>query len=294
LDQQGWPDLDVDFAGSASALSGVPRSGVRLLLTGALVCVTSLLPAGTRAGTVKCAPDAVLVGTLCVDRFEASVWKIAKRGLVKKVQLGKATVADLAAGGAIQVSPASPTQVCGAPPFPATFPPTGNWTEPLYAASLRGVLPTACITWLQAEQACALAGKRLLTSAEWQRAAAGTTDELPADESSTLCNIFASDGPVPTGSRTDCVSRWGARDMVGNLYEWVADWEDRATACGNWPQALGADAACYGGPGAGLPGAVFRGGYWGLTGGTNAGPFAITNINSPGFGVEGIGFRCAR
>jgi hypothetical protein len=24
--------------------------------------------------------------------------------------------------------------------------------------------------------------------------------------------------------------------MVGNLYEWVADWVPRATACGTWSQ----------------------------------------------------------
>lgn len=111
------------------------------------------------------------------------MWQIpaANVGLVKKLQAGKATAADLAAGGAVQISLASATQTCGGPPFPPEFPASGNWTEPLYAASLSGVLPTACVSWLQAEQACALAGKRLLTSHEWQRAAAGTTDETPPD-----------------------------------------------------------------------------------------------------------------
>jgi formylglycine-generating enzyme required for sulfatase activity len=284
--------FDVDFGGSGSALSAVmSRAGI---VASAALGGTILLTGHAHTAAIKCAADAVLVGTLCVDRYEASVWQISNRSLVKKVQAGKATVDDLTVGGATQVSPASPTQVCGGPPFPATFPPTGHWTEPLYAASLPGVLPTGCVTWFQAEQACALAGKRLLTSQEWQRAAAGTTDVLPADENSTLCNTFASNGPVPTGSRTECVSRWGALDMVGNLYEWVADWADRSSVCNNWPPEFGGDAACFGGPGAGLPGAVFRGGYWGLTGGSNAGPFAITNINAPSFGVEGIGFRCAR
>ena len=37
-----------------------------------------------------------------------------------------------------------------------------------------------------------------------------------------------------------------------------------------------------------------RGGYWGLTGGVNAGVFAVFGLNAPTFSVEGIGFRCGR
>jgi signal transduction histidine kinase len=39
---------------------------------------------------------------------------------------------------------------------------------------------------------------------------------------------------VATGSRSSCKSARGAFDMVGNLYEWVADWVPRSTACGTW------------------------------------------------------------
>lgn len=156
------------------------------------------------------------------------------------------------------------------------------------------MLPTGCITWLQAEQACALAGKRLLTNDKWQRAAAGTTDDLPPDENSPPCNTFAGDGPVLTGSRSACVSRWGAYDMVGNLYEWIGDWGDRSATCENWPPEFGNDVSCFEGAGNGLPGAVMRGGYSGLTGEGNAGVFAVAVINGPSFGVEGIGFRCGR
>jgi hypothetical protein len=39
--------------------------------------------------------------TLCVDRYEASVWRVpgAQTALVKKLKRGKATLADLTAGG---------------------------------------------------------------------------------------------------------------------------------------------------------------------------------------------------
>jgi hypothetical protein len=38
-----------------------------LIITGALPCV---------AGTLKCPPDAVKVGNVCIDKYEASVWQV--------------------------------------------------------------------------------------------------------------------------------------------------------------------------------------------------------------------------
>ena len=48
------------------------------------------------AGTLKCPADSVKVGTVCIDTYEASVWQIppSNTKLVKKVQAGKATLAD--------------------------------------------------------------------------------------------------------------------------------------------------------------------------------------------------------
>jgi formylglycine-generating enzyme required for sulfatase activity len=188
-----------------------------------LICVTLAgaaviaLVGSVEAASVGCAPDAVRVGPVCVDRYEGSTWQIpaANKTLIRRVQQGKATLAALQAGGATQLG-CNPSLA----PYPATFPDSGNWTEPVYATSVAGVLPSTCISWFQAEQACALSGKRLLTNQEWQRAAAGT----PEDASS--CNTNSA-GPTPTGSLPDCVSRWGAFDMVGNVDEYVADWVAR-------------------------------------------------------------------
>jgi hypothetical protein len=59
---------------------------------------------------LKCPPDSVKVGNVCVDKYEASVWQIdpTNRSLVNKVQQGKATLADLTKGGATEPSPAAP------------------------------------------------------------------------------------------------------------------------------------------------------------------------------------------
>jgi hypothetical protein len=112
------------------------------------------LPAGLGAG----------VGDTCIDIYEASVWQIpdptgVNRTLVSKVQKGRATLADLTAAGATQLG-------CAFAPwnhtaYPPTFPDNGNWTAPVYATSVPGVRPSMCITWFQAEQACALSHKRL-------------------------------------------------------------------------------------------------------------------------------------
>jgi formylglycine-generating enzyme required for sulfatase activity len=208
------------------------------------------------------------------------------------LQKGKATLVDLTTVGATQLG-------CTAAPwnltdYPLSFPDNGNWTGPVYAASVPGVLPSTCITWFQAEQACALAGKRLVTNQEWQRAAAGTPDPGDPDDDTTECEVGQDlvNDPVNTGSRSDCVSSWGAFDMVGNVWEWVADWGERAPACGNWNAAFGDDLTCVGGDGSlNFPGAPLRGGDWNI--GTDAGVFAVRG-GDPKDGDGDHGFRCAR
>jgi hypothetical protein len=203
-------------------------------------------------------PDDVMVkvGSVCVDRYEASIW-------------------DAPTGG---------NQITG--PIPCN--PNGQDCTNIYARSVAGVQPASNITWFQAQQALANSGKRLPTSAEWQMAATGTPD-------STDCNI--STGSVTaTGANPACVSSSGANDMVGNLGEWVADWDEEAAACTTWPAGFGDDATCLGRasgePSTRLPGALVRGGDF--FDGTSAGPFAVTGINEPIASEATIGFRGAR
>ncbi len=260
--------------------------------------VVSLLapPATSWAGGGKCALDAVQVGPVCVDKYEGSIWSIpaANTGLIHKVQQGKALLADLLAGGASQVSPSA---TCS-PAFPSSFDLTGNWTAPLYAASVAGVHPTACVTWFQAEQACALSGKRLLTNQEWQGAAAGTVD--PGSNNglaNAMCNTNAT-GPRNTGNAgatpggsDSCISNWGAEDMVGNLWEWVADWVPPvAGSCGS--AVFSGDLNCLAGTtqAAGTA-ALVRGGRW--LDGPDAGVFAVLGIDLSNANSL-VGFRCAR
>ena len=241
---------------------------------------------------VKCSSDAVVSGTVCMDKYEATVWRVpdpqgANKKLVKKIQLGKATATDLSNGGATQLGTAgddyAPCADSGQ-----------NCSGDIYAVSLQGVTPSAYITWFQAQQACKNAAKRLPSNAEWQAAVAGTPDPGP-DNGTTDCNTGSSYVAEPTGSRSSCVSSDGAFDMVGNLYEWVADWVPRSTTCGTWGAGVsptGDDQCLAGAATTGEPGSLLRGG--GLDGGSNAGPLAVYGNAQPSFSDYVIGFRCAR
>lgn len=86
------------------------------------------------------------------------------------------------------------------------------------ARSVIGVLPKTGINYFDAADACAKAGKRLLTNAEWQMAAKGTP---VAVTSGAGCN--GSGALKNTDADPTCVSSYGVIDMVGNASEWVAD-----------------------------------------------------------------------
>ena len=123
---------------------------------------------------------------------------------------------------------------------------------------------------------------------------AGTPDPGP-DNGTTDCNTASAFEAVATGSRSGCVSARGAFDMVGNLYEWVADWVPRSTACGTWSAGVsptGDDQCLAGAATTGEPGALLRGGSFVI--GTSAGPLAILATNPPSNSNGTVGFRCAR
>ena len=251
------------------------------------------------SGPLKsCPADAVVSGTVCMDKYEASVWRVpnsttTNKGLVVKIQQGSATVGNLTAGGATElgIAPVADYEPCAN---------NGeNCVDDVYAVSLPGVTPSTLITWFQAQQACANARKRLPTNAEWQAAVAGSPDPGP-DNGTTDCNTTFQSGaedPTPTGSRAGCVSARGAFDMVGNLQEWVADWLPRSTSLsGAWGSVVSptGDLQTVGGAATtGEPGALLRGGSF--LSQALAGPLAINGYNvTPSTVGFGIGFRCTR
>jgi len=246
--------------------------------------------AGPPSGPLrKCPADAVVSGAGCMDRYEASVWRVpnsttTNTSLVRRIQQGSASRSDLTAGAATQLGTESDDYA------PCTQ--SGqNCANDIYAVSLPSEIPSAHITWFQAQEACANAGKRLPTNAEWQVAANGTPDPGP-DDGTTDCNSDTSSVTL-TGARSSCVSARGAFDMVGNLDEWVADWVPLSTGCSDWGSFSG-DFMCLFGAStaAGGPGALLRGGDFRSR--SSAGPLAVVGSGGPFNSRAFIGFRCVR
>jgi hypothetical protein len=251
------------------------------MVSAALLLLASTAGAQGAKPLNKCAVDAVVAGTVCMDTYKASVWRVAdpagtNKGLVKKIQAGKATVADLAAGGATQLG-------TGGDDYAPCANSGQNCTDDIYAVSLAGVTPSAYLTWFQAQAACENARKRLPSNAEWQAAVAGTPDPGP-DNGTTDCNTNSVFAATLTGSRSSCKSARGAFDMVGNLYEWVADWVPRSTTCGTWSAGVSptGDNQCLAGAATtGEPGALLRGDSF--FDGSAAGPLAVFGNDVPSF-----------
>jgi formylglycine-generating enzyme required for sulfatase activity len=173
----------------------------------------------------------------------------------------------------------------------------------------RGRHPINCVDWDQATQYCAAQGARLPTEAEWELAARGGDgrkfpwgDEPPAPRLLNACGrecvdwgkqhrvgqeamFDADDGwatTSPVGSFPDGQSRFGARDMLGNVWEWVGDWY------GTYAEGPADDPR---GPAQGRE-RVIRGGAWN---GANADWVRPTfrYHDPPETKSYGIGFRCA-
>ncbi len=264
------------------------RNPSRLAIA-ALLLLAAAASAQGGAPIKKCAPDAVIAGAVCMDTYEASVWRVpnattTNRSLVTRIQQGKVSALELTARGAVQLGVgtvddyapcADDGQACA---------------NDVYAVSLPGVRPSANLTWFQAQAACANSRKRLPTNVEWQTAVIGTPDAPPGEYP---C-ITASSITFRTGSYPECRSARGAFDMVGNVYELVATWLPPSTDCGVWSPSVSPtndDQCLLGAATTGEPGALVRGG--GAISGPGAGPMAVASI-SPSFSHWFLGFRCAR
>ena len=172
----------------------------------------------------------------------------------------------------------------------------GEWevvmgTEPSCLDELNSQCPVELVSWFDAEEFIRrLNGRepgkgyryRLPTEAEWEYAArAGTTgsrygelDEIAWHKANSGLTLH------PVGEKR--ANAWGLHDMLGNVFEWTADWY------GEYPSGLVTDPQ---GPSTGSR-RVKRGGGWGSTAGDVRS--ADRNSHAPGRHSFGLGFRLVR
>ncbi len=182
-----------------------------------------------------------------------------------------------------------------------------DWCHPMGPqSSLDGVIdhPVVHVSWSDAQEFCAWAGKRLPTEAEWECAARGGLeqrrfpwgDEL-TPEGTHMCNIwqgtFPSDNAVEDGYFGTAPvtafepNAFGLYNVAGNVWEWCSDW---------FSPAFHVDGSRIDpwGPPSGQAKVIRGGSYLCHRSYCNRYRVAARSSNTPDSSTGNTGFRCVR
>ncbi|MBN1760615.1 MAG: SUMF1/EgtB/PvdO family nonheme iron enzyme [Chitinispirillaceae bacterium] len=178
-------------------------------------------------------PDIVYVGKIISDKADAIVIETNDAGR-KSVPRAKVlrVVKNSAEGYEQVIKRYAEPLFCPEDMFLVDLPP-GKPGRPFFKVcvdryeypNVKGARPKVGVSYDDARTLCSKRGKRLCTSEEWQWACSGLegyTYPYGWNPEKEKCNTDGSRPPEESGSRLNCVGKFGGYDMVGNAFEWVA------------------------------------------------------------------------